>query len=443
MSAARPSAASGLDRCDAVLEMVGDRAEAIVAAGSGVTALTRFANSAIHQNVAEDNTYVYLKVIVDGQYAAATTTQTDVEALGRLVERTIDAARLRPADPDWPGLAPSAPTAPIEHWDDETAAASPDARAAVVKSFVDAGAGLESAGYCATNGMWVATANSAGQRVANRHTSATIDGIHRTGSSDAAAASTSVRLSDLDGAAAGAAAAARARASAEATDLDPGVYEVVLSPSCLANMLQFLASAGFNAKAHLDGTSFVHLGEQQFDTSVSLWDDAIDPRTIGLTFDHEATPKRRVDLVRNGVAERVVHDRRTAAKAGVASTGHGLGQESFGAYPTNLFFGEGTGTQEDLIATMERGLVVHDFWYTRILDPKTQVVTGLTRNGVFLVEDGKVGPAVRNLRFTQSFVSALGPGKVNAIAADARLVGTMHVPSVHLAAWNFTGGAKG
>ncbi len=434
---------AGLDRCDAILEMVGNRGESLVSAATGVTALTRFANSAIHQNVAEDNTTVYLKVIVDGQYAAATTTQTDTDSLRRLVERTLEAARLRPPDPDWPGLAPIASPPDVEHWDDDTAAASPDERSAVVKSFVDAGPGLESAGYCSTSGMRVATANSAGQRVESRHSSATIDGIHRTGTSDAAGASTKVRLADLDGEGVGASAAARARASAEAVDLDPGVYEVVLSPSCLANMLQFLASAGFNAKSHLDGTSFVHLGEFQFDASVSLWDDATDPRTVGLPFDFEATPKRRVDLVLDGLTTSVVHDRRTAAKAGVESSGHGLGQESFGAYPTNLFFGEGSGTQEDLIASMDKGLVVHDFWYTRILDPKTQVVTGLTRNGVFLVENGEVGPAVRNLRFTQSFVSALGPGKVKGIAADARLVGTMHVPSVHLAAWNFTGGAKG
>lgn len=434
---------AGLDRCDAVLEMVGNRGEALVSAVTGVTALTRFANSAIHQNVAEDDTSVYLKVIVEGRYASATTTQTDTDALRRLVEHALEAARLRPPDPDWPGLAPFAPPPDVEHWDDDTAEASPDARAAVVKSFVEAGMGLESAGFCSTSGMRVATANSAGQRVESRHSSATINGIHRTGTSDAAGATTKVRLGDLDGEVVGAEAAARARASAEAIDLDPGVYEVVLAPSCLANMLQFLASAGFNAKSHLDGTSFVHLGESQFDTSVSLWDDATDVRTVGLPFDFEATPKRRVDLVVDGVTTSVVHDRRTAAKAGVQSTGHGLGQESFGAYPTNLFFGEGSGTQDDVIASMGRGLVVHDFWYTRILDPKTQVVTGLTRNGVFLVEDGKVGPAVRNLRFTQSFVSALGPGKVTGIAADARLVGTMHVPSVHLSAWNFTGGAKG
>lgn len=434
---------AALDRCDAVLEMVGDRGEVLVTVTTGTTALTRFANSAIHQNVSEDVTSVHLKVVVDGRYAAATTTQADEGALRRLVERTLDAARIRPPDRHWPGLAPPAPLAGGEHWDEETAAAGAGERAAVVKAFVDAGAGLEAAGFCSTNAMTVATVNSSGQRVESRWTSATLDGIHRTGSSDAASACTSVRLRDLDGTAVGHDAAARARASAEAVEVEPGTYEVVLSPSCLADMLRFLSLAGFNGKAYVDGTSFVHLGEQQFDTSVSIWDDATDPRTIGLLFDDEGTPKRRIDLVTDGVTSGVLHDRRTGAKAGSQTTGHAIVQETLGALGSNLFFGDGKRAQDDLVAGVERGLLVHDFWYTRILDPKTQVVTGLTRNGVFLIEEGLVGPAVRNMRFTQSYVAALGPGKVKAIAGDARLVGAIHVPSIHLSAWNFTGGARG
>ena len=429
--------------CEQVLELVGDRAEAIVSASAGEAALTRFATSMIHQNVAEDDSSVFLKVVVDGRYASASTTQTDRASLQRLADRTIEAARLRPADPEWPGLAPPADAPPVEHWDDGTADASPDDRAAIVKAFVDAGGGLEAAGYCSTNGRRTAFANSAGQRLEGRATSATINGIHRTGSSDASATFTSVRIADLDGEAAGADAAQRATATATGTDIEPGTYEVVLAPPCLANMLQFLAYAGFNAKAHLDGTSFVHLGEAQFDAPVSIWDDATDPRSLGLPFDNEGTPKRKVDLVRAGVTASLVHDRRTARLSGTDSTGHGLGQESAGAYPSNLFFGEGTSSVEELIGGIERGLAVYDFWYTRILDPKTQVVTGLTRNGVFLIENGTIGAPVRNLRFTQSFVAALGPGKVKGIGNDAQLVNGMHVPSVHLASWNFTGGAKG
>ncbi len=381
---------TALDRCERVLDVVGDRAEVVVSATDGVSALTRFANSSIHQNVAEETASLFFKVIVDGRYASASTTSSDDDALVRLVERTLAAARLRPADPEWPGLAPPAPAPAVAHWDEATAAADPDARAAVVKDFVDAGAGLEAAGYCSTTAVDVVLVNSAGQRLQGRSTSATLSAIHRTASSDASASQSSVRIGDLDGHVAGEKAAMLARAGETAVDVAPGNYEVILSPSCVANMLQFLASAGFNAKAFLDGTSFAHPGEAQFDPGLSIWDDATDARTLGLPFDNEGTPKARLDLVASGVTRGLVHDRRTARMAGVASTGHGTGSEAAGAYPANLFLGPATEhvalPVDDLVAGMERGLVVHDFWYTRILDPKTQVVTGLTRNGVFLVE---------------------------------------------------------
>jgi predicted Zn-dependent protease len=226
--------------------------------------------------------------------------------------------------------------------------------------------------------------------------------------------------------------------------LEPGRYEVVLEPSCLANMLEFLRD-GFNARTFAEGRSFVELGEGQLDPSITLWDDATDPRAISRGFDAEGTPKRRLDLVRAGVPVALCHDRRTAAKAGTESTGHGMaGGESAGAWAQNLFMAPGARSPGELIASVERGLLVTEFWYTRILDPKTQVVTGLTRNGTFLIEGGRVVGGVPNLRFTQSYVDALRPGNVLGIADDARLFnGTYHVPTVRLASWNFTGGAKG
>jgi len=191
----------------------------------------------------------------------------------------------------------------------------------------------------------------------------------------------------------------------------------------------------------------VHLGEQQWDAAVEIWDDATDPRAVGLPFDPEGTPKGRVDLVRAGVSAGLAHDRRSAAAAGVAPTGNSVGAESEGGFPTDLFLGGGPASPEALVGAVERGLLVTDLWYNRILDPKTQVVTGLTRNGLFLVEDGAVVSAVENLRYTQSIVAAFGPGRVLGLGDDGRLAGgeggLMHVPSVHLAGWAFTGNAQG
>ncbi|MET0904365.1 MAG: metallopeptidase TldD-related protein, partial [Acidimicrobiales bacterium] len=238
-----------------------------------------------------------------------------------------------------------------------------------------------------------------------------------------------------------------ATSGANPIELDPGTYEVVLEPKAVASMLLFPAWLGFNGKAYAEGTSFAHLDEQQFDARLDLWDDGTDPRALGRPYDAEGTPKRRVDLVRGGTTVGLTHDRRSARLAGTESTGSSIGQDSFGGYAGDLFLAGGDETLDQLIAGVERGLLVTDFWYNRILDPKTQVVTGLTRNGLFLIEHGAVTHPVQNLRYTQSVVGAMAPGHVLGLGNDAELVGNeggiVHVPSLRLAAWAFTGNARG
>ncbi|HEX2046682.1 MAG TPA: TldD/PmbA family protein [Acidimicrobiales bacterium] len=429
--------------CDRLVELVGARAEAEASSSAGRSALTRFANSFIHQNVAGDHLGARLRVSVGGRVASVGTDRPDDAGLERLVERALAAAEMRAVDPEWPGLAPPAPAPRTHSYDEHTHYADPAQRAQVVRRFVDAGPELRGAGFCDSNGSLSAYANSLGQRLTGRTSSATIEAIHRTAASDGRGWQSSSRLSDIDGDAAGRTAAEKARRGDDLVDVEPGRYEVVLEPSCLANMLEFLRD-GFNARTFEEGRSFVELGQAQLDRAVTIWDDATDPRAISRGFDGEGTPKRRVDLVDKGVPTALCHDRRTAAKAGTESTGHGLGGGHSGGIATNLFMAPGERRPEELVASVERGLLVTEFWYTRILDPKTQVVTGLTRNGTFLIEGGQVVGGVPNLRFTQSYVDALRAGNVLGVGNDARLFdGTYHVPTIRLASWNFTGGAKG
>lgn len=447
----RTAGADLLAVADRVLDRVPSEAEAEVRVNDGQSALTRFATSFIHQNVADAGARISLRVGIDGRVASMSVNQTDDDALDRLVRRAVDAARLSPVDPGWPSLAPPAAAPDADHWEDATADADPDARAARVRAFVDAAGGLETAGYCATDGVVAAFANSAGQRLSGRATSAAIDGIARTPTSDGSGRAASFRLSALDGGAVGDEATRRARDAAEPTDLEPGHYEVVLSPGCVTNLLLFLCLYGLNGRAVEEGRSFARLGEQQFDPSISLRDDITDPISIGIPFDIEGTPKRRLDLVQEGITSAVCHDRRTAKALDAESTGHAVeGGATWGAVPANLILAPGERSQDDLVGALERGILVTDFWYTRILDPRTQVVTGLTRNGVWLVEDGRVSRPVRNLRFTQSYLEALAPGAVRGVGSDLTLVpggsfgGSPYaVPSLHLASWNFTGGAQG
>jgi predicted Zn-dependent protease len=429
----------------------GDRTvEANVRVSRARHGLTRFANSFIHQHVGEDTISVGLTIAVDGRTASASATDTRDDALRGLVEATIASASLQPVDPHWPGATPPDPVTASGNFDEATALAEPGQRAEMVKAFVEAGPGLRAAGYLDTQGTWSAFASTAGQRAAGRTSRASLDGIHQTETSAGSAHQTSVRLSDLDAVAVGDRAADRARRSADFTDLDPGEYEVVLGNEAMATILTFLAFYGFNAKQHLEGSSFVVLDEQQFDPSITVHEDPTDPRAIALPFDNEGTPKRRFALVQDGVTASLAHDRRTARRADTETTGSAVpGGEGFGAVPTTVVLRPGDTPAAELVRGVERGLLVTQFHYCRVLDPKSLVVTGLTRNGTFLVEDGEVVGAVGNLRFTQSFVKALSGGNVISIGDDDRYAdgefgaGVVITPSVRLGSWNFTGGARG
>jgi predicted Zn-dependent protease len=450
-------------------------------------ALTRFANSFIHQNLADETTTVYLRLHAGGRTAAGATTITGPDGLRELVARTGEAVRHAPADPGWPGLAPPAPLAGAAGFDEPTAAAEPAQRAQRVRDFVDAAGGLETAGYCRTAHWSTAFANSAGQAVTGQTSEASMDGIARRAGavepsrglhgsgSDGVARRTSVSLSDLDGALLGGRAAAKARAGVDPVELPPGRYEVVLEPTAVADLLANLAIWGFNGKALAERRTFAEPGVAQFDPSITLVDDPFAGRSPGRSFDGEGTPKRRLVLVDAGVTETVVHDRRTAALVGggATTTGHAVpgGGSSWGAFPLNLGLEPGPGQRAagpgggsspaptepvvvgpgaaGLVEQVGRGLLVTDLWYTRVLDPRTLVMTGLTRNGVWLIEDGKVAAPVRNLRFTQSYPQALAPGAVKGVGPSTTLLLTglasawLRAPALHLAAWNFTGGASG
>ena len=433
-----------------VLARIGDRAESEVRIVGGTSALTRFANSFIHQNVGEEGDTVSLRVAVDGRVASGTTSNTEPEALSRFVDQAIDRALLQPVDPDWPGLAEPAPVHSIEHYDEETAAADPVARAERVGSFVAAGGGMLAAGYCETTAAELVFANSIGVRHEGRYTAAVLDGIHQTATSAGSGHAASSRLAEIDPVAVGTLAARRAADSAEAHDVPPGEYEVVLAPECVATIGIFLGFYGFNAKLLIEGQSFAEIGEQQFDDHLTIVDDVTDPRAMGVGFDAEGTPRHAIELVERGMTRAVVHDRRTAAKSGVRSTGHAVpGSEVHGPYPSAMFVRPGDESLESLIGAVDRGIYVATFNYCRVLDPKSMAVTGLTRNGNFMIEQGAITGAISNMRFTQSFLNALGPGRVAGVGDDNRWAdsefgpGLVHAPSLRLAGWHFTGGSSG
>ena len=446
-------------------------AEVDAAADRNRLALTRFANSVIHQNVAEDVTTVRLRLHREGRTATGSATVIDESGVPALVERVLDAVRVAPLDPGWPGLAPieaPPPTAPI---DPATAAATPADRAQVVRAFVDAAEGLEAAGYVRTNHWTGGFVSSAGQVLTSEAAECGMSAIARDEGADGVARHAPGRWAELDGAALGAGAAAKARASADPVELPAGRYEVVLEPSAVMDVLQAFAYAGCNGKAWNERRSFVRLGEDQLDTAITIVDD---PLSAGYGYDRDGTPHQRLVLVDGGTSVAVTHDRRSAAEAGTESTGHAndaafsfgptashLTLLPSGADPAAARSGSGAAGVDgpfadasvaELVAGVGRGVLVSDLWYTRLLDPRTLALTGLTRNGIWLIEDGELAGPVRNFRFTQSYAQALMPGNVKGVGRTATPIpGDTYTattprwtcPALHLAAWNFTGGASG
>lgn len=450
-----------------VRQVAGPGAEAEVGVESAELALTRFANSFIHQNIAEAATAVRLRLHLGGRTATGSSTVVTAHGLRGLVERTVAAAQHSPPDPLWPGVTP--PTEPDDtgNWDESTAGASAELRAERVRDFVDAADGLAVAGFCRTGRREGAFANTAGHAVTGRSTEAAIDGIARSGGADGAARLGSFRLADLPGGVLGARAAVKGRAGVAPVELPPGRYEVVLEPTAVADLLQNLATYGFNGKAYNEQRSFAVPGAEQFDQAITLVDDPL--AGPALPFDAEGTVRAPIALVERGVTTSVAHDRRTAAKArsGTTSTGHAVpGGAATGAVPLHLGLvpapspngrtraTEVSGPVVDsdtaaLVARVRRGILVTDLWYTRVLDPKSLVVTGLTRNGVWLIEDGEVAAAVQNFRFTQSYPQALAPGAVLGVGQHTALQSQTFnnawwsAPPLWLASWNFTGGQSG
>ena len=422
-------------------------AEALVMAED--SALTRFANSEIHQNVAETNITVNLRVVVGTRVGVASSGRTDDEGLRRLAANAAAIARVVEELDDWGGLpGPTELRAVSAAYSSVTAGASPEFRAEAVRAVIAAAdeAGVTAYGSFATSLDSIAVANSNGVRAAGTRTTSQLITVSMgpdggSGYAEAAA----VDASTIDAAAIGREAAAKARATANAISIEPGDYPVVLEEYAVVDLLDMLGYLGFSALAVQEERSFFEAGRRVGSDLVTITDDGYDPAGLPLWFDFEGVAKQRVDLIDKGVFRGVVYDAQTAARAGVTSTGHGLpAPNPYGPFPLNMLMDAGTASRNDLIGGLDRGLLVTRFHYTNPVHPKLAIVTGMTRDGTFLVEGGKIVGPVKNLRYTQSYLTALA-GTV-AVASERKtlrgFLGGAVVPAVRIDNWTFTGGTE-
>ena len=416
--------------------------------------LTRFANNGIHQHVAETNHYLVVRAALGRRVGVAATNDLTVTGLERTVEAATAAAKLRPEDPNFPGLPDPVSVPEVTAFDEATAGCEPIERARAVRLVCRRAeeTGCLAAGAFRTAIHEWAVANSHGLFAYHPATEADLTTVVMTGDSSGFAAGASWKVAEVDVVALGKQAISKALRGRDPQPLKPGVYPVVLEPYATHDLLETLAfAAGANYVQEERSWMSGRQGERLMSPLISIWDDGLDPAGWPQPFDFEGLPRQRVDIVRDGVVGDAVYDRARAAREGKRSTGHALpaanpfnpwlNSARLGPISLHTFMGAGDTTLEKMIAGTERGLYVTRFWYTRTVHPREAVMTGMTRDGTFLIERGELTRPVRNLRFTQSYVEALAGAE--AVGREARRVwsdpGVLSAPALKLAAFHFTG----
>lgn len=426
------------------LEAGASQAEAVVTEEN--SSLTRFANNEIHQNVSETDATVNLRFVAGQRVGVASANRHDDDALLRLADTAGAIARLQPEHPDFTSLPGPQPMSLVAGaYAPATAQAEPDLRADAAGAVIAAAdaIGAVAYGYSSTSSERISVVNSLGVNASEPRSRAQVLTVMMgpdggTGYAERVA----VDITDIDAAAVGREAAERTQAMADPIELPAGDYPVVLDSYAVTDMADWLGYLGFSALAVQEQRSFFEPGKRVASDLIDLYDDPTDAAGTPASFDYEGVPKQRLALLEGGVCRNVVHDSQTAARAGVSSTGHGLpAPNPWGPFPLHLSMAAGKTPRGELIGSMKRGLLVTRFWYSNAVHPKRVVVTGMTRDGLFLVEDGRISAPVRNLRFTQGYLDALAA--VGAVSVERRSVegflGTAVVPSLRVSSFSFTG----
>jgi PmbA protein len=450
----------------------------------GRSALTRFANNIIHQNVAEGNDTVSVRTAFGGRTARATTNKFDDESLKRVVRASESLAKVQHPDPDLlpmpharqgrtgrsgagevctreparngaEGSSVPTPAVPSRHFA-ETAAITAEQRAEAVRKMVTIANRhrLTTAGIFSTAESAEGIFNSHGLADWHRQTSAEISVTMLADDSSGWQKANSPNVGQLDAATLAEIAAGKASESAGPREIPAGKYTVILEPAAVLDIVGFMFF-DFGGLSILDQRSFLNnrMGTQIFGKNIDIWDDVGHPLQSGSPFDGEGVQRQRVRLVENGVVKRLVYARATAEKmkdsehkdkvGPIEATGHGFPiPNEMGEAPMNIVFGAPRETKsvDQMIAATERGVLVTRLWYIREVDPYEKILTGMTRDGTFYVEDGKIRHGVRNFRFNESLIHMLS--NVEEMGTPVRTSGEesfdMVVPAMKVRDFNFT-----
>ena len=401
----------------------------------------RFADNQISTSGATSNTTIRVQSVFGKRKASVVTNDRTDEGLARAVASSEALARLAPEDPEYLGELPPQQYVSVPAWFDSTAELSAEDRAkAALGALAPARASkdLTVAGYIVCSAGATAIGNSAGLFAFHRSTNANYTLTARTndGTGSGWAGMEDNDWSKLDFDAVAARAIDKARRSRNPVAVEPGRYTVIFEPEATGNLVSLMGNA-LQARAADEGRSTfskpggTKVGEKILDPRVTMYSDPADPRVLGAPFDAEGLPIGRQTWVENGVLKGLSYTRFWANKQGRAPTG-GAGA---------LTLAGGTDTTEAMIASTPRGVLVTRLWYLRAVDPRTLVYTGLTRDGTFLIENGKVTRSIKNFRFNESplfmlnNLEAIGPA-VRTAGGDGG--GAIVMPTIKVRDFNFT-----
>jgi PmbA protein len=413
--------------------------------------LTRFANSFIHQNVYESNCRILFRTVLGKRVGVASTNSLIDADLIQTLDNSIAIARSRAENPKFPGIPKAAKYKLLATFDKATARCTPMQRAKTVQKVIAEATkhGFTMAGAYSTSSGEIAIVNSRGVRAYQPVTAASINMVTMSDTSSGYASAVSRRISDIDFKALAKTAVEKCKLSQKPQALEPGEYEVILEPAAVAEVMEWLNYTGFGSKSFQQGTSFLasRIGRKITSEKITIYDSALDPKAIAFPFDFEGVPKKKVMLIDKGVAKGVVYDSMAAVKGKTKSTGHALPatESAEGALGLNIVVAPGKTPRAKMISGVKRGILVTRFHYINgFIDTRNSVLTGMTRDGTFLIENGEIKYGIKNLRFTDSmmraFKSSVAISKESQlIAAWWSSVGCVSVPTIHLGSFKFSG----
>ncbi len=407
-------------------------------------ALTRFANNTIHQNVAEQAQWLSVRVAVDQKTARATTNRFDRASIRRAVDEAIVLARSVAPNAELLPMAEAAPVSGIRRFEEGTAAVSPEDRARQVTEAIRVveGAGQTAAGIYSTGQMFEAILNSRGVAAWHAETLAQFSITAMAEDSSGWAKASAVAHHAFDPVSLARCASEKARLSKNPREIAPGRCTVILEPAAVLDLVGQMFG-DFSATAMHDQRSFLNgrMGTRLFGENIQISDDVCHPFQTGVPFDGEGVPRRKLNLVERGVPRELAYSRASAKRAGVTPTGHGFPlPNEVGEAPLNIVIAGGDTLLDQMIASTERGILVTRLWYIREVDPFEKIMTGMTRDGTFLIEDGRLSRGLKNFRFNQGIIELLN--KVEALSPAVRASGEevfdMVVPAMKVRDFNFT-----